>query len=47
MKMIKEVKQMALKRKNRKEKMEKQKERMLVTTNHKKIARQTTKQGKE
>ena len=38
---------MALKRKKRKKKMKKQKKRMLVTKNHKKIARQTTKQGKE
>ena len=45
--MIKEVKQMELKRNNREKKMKKQKKRMLVTKNHKKIARQTTKQGKE
>ena len=38
---------MALKRKKRKKKMKKQKKRMLVTKNHKKIARQTNKQGKE
>ena len=46
MKMIKEVKPMGLKRKNRKKKIEKQKKKMSVTKNHKKIARQTTKQGK-
>ena len=38
---------MALRMKKRKKKMKKQKKRMFVTKNHKKIARQTTKQRKE